>query len=113
MSRALIASRRENALAVRIIRNANPGGTKDKAGETVNGGALGRDNPTYHASAGWDWMSTIRGRNDGIWDNVTLTTSGPVTIENPLVTQHAASPRHNERRCLDRRRRCTTRRLTR
>ena len=76
----------KNALAVRIIRNATPGGTKDKAGDTVNGGALGRDNPTFHASAGWDWMSTIRGRNDGIWGEVTLTTSGPVTIENPLVT---------------------------
>jgi hypothetical protein len=44
-----------NALAVRIVRVANPGSTKDKAGPTVNGGALGRDNPTFHASAGWDW----------------------------------------------------------
>jgi hypothetical protein len=75
-----------NALAVRILRNDNPGGAKDKEGDTVNGGALGRDNPTYHASAGWDWMSTIRGRNTGIWAGVTLTTSGAVTIEAPLVT---------------------------
>jgi len=75
-----------NALAVRIIFVANPGGTKDKAGPTVNGGALGRDNPTFHASAGWDWMSTIRGRNTGIWSSVSLTTSGAVKIENPLVT---------------------------
>jgi hypothetical protein len=75
-----------NSLAVRIIRTANPGSTKDKAGRTVNGGALGRDNPTYHASAGWDWISTIRGRNTGIWSNVSLTTSAAVTIENPLVT---------------------------
>lgn len=76
----------QNALAVRVIANANPGGTKDKAGRTVNGGALGRDNPTFHASAGWDWISTIRGRDDGIWDSVTLTTTGPVTIEDPLVS---------------------------
>jgi beta-galactosidase/beta-glucuronidase len=76
----------QNALAVRIIANANPGSTKDKAGRTVNGGALGRDNPTFHAAAGWDWISTIRGRDDGIWDNVSLTTSGPVTIESPLVS---------------------------
>ena len=75
-----------NALAVHIIRVANPGSTKDKAGPTVNGGALGRDNPTYHASAGWDWISTIRGRDTGIWSNVSLTTSGPVKIEDPLVT---------------------------
>ncbi|HKO14432.1 MAG TPA: discoidin domain-containing protein, partial [Acidobacteriaceae bacterium] len=75
-----------NALAIRVIANANPGGTKDKAGRTVNGGALGRDNPTFHAAIGWDWMDTIRGRDDGIWDSVTLTTSGPVTVEFPLVT---------------------------
>jgi len=83
---ALVKHDGVNALAVRIIRVANPGSTKDKAGPTVNGGALGRDNPTYHASAGWDWMSTIRGRDTGIWSNVSLTTSGPVKIENPLVT---------------------------
>ena len=81
---ALLHPRAMNALAVRIIRNANPGSTKDKAGETVNGGALGRDNPTYHASAGWDWISTIRGRNTGIWSNVSFRTSGPVTMEGPL-----------------------------
>jgi len=75
-----------NALAVRIIRVANPGSTKDKAGPTVNGGTLGRDNPTYHASAGWDWISTIRGRDTGIWSNVSVTASGPVKIEDPLVT---------------------------
>lgn len=75
-----------NAIAVRIVGNANPGSTKDKASATVNGGALGRDNPTYHASAGWDWMSTIRGRNTGIWSNVSLSSSGVVTLADPLVT---------------------------
>jgi hypothetical protein len=83
---AFIHPHASNALAVRIIRNDNPGSTKDKAGETVNGGALGRDNPTYHASAGWDWISTIRGRDTGIWSNVSLDVAGPVTIEDPLVT---------------------------
>ena len=83
---ALLRPGAANALAVRIIRNANPGSTKDKAGRTVNGGALGRDNPTYHASAGWDWISTIRGRDSGIWSNVFLAASAAVTIENPLVT---------------------------
>jgi Exo-beta-D-glucosaminidase Ig-fold domain/F5/8 type C domain/Glycosyl hydrolases family 2/Glycosyl hydrolases family 2, sugar binding domain len=80
------ASKQMNALAVRILRNDNPGSTKDKAGPTVNGGALGRDNPTYHASAGWDWISTIRGRNTGIWSNVSLHVTGPVIVEDPLVT---------------------------
>ncbi len=82
----------KNALAVRVLRNAHPGGTKDKEGETPNGGALGLDNPTYHASIGWDWMPTIRGRNTGIWSNVTLTQTGAVTIENPLVTSTLPLP---------------------
>lgn len=77
----------KNALAVRVLRNAHPGGTKDKeAAESPNGGALGLDNPTYHASIGWDWMPTIRGRDTGIWSNVTLTETGAVAIENPQVT---------------------------
>jgi hypothetical protein len=89
---ALVYPGATNALAVRVLQPANPGSTKDKAGATVNGGALGRDNPTYHASAGWDWISTIRGRNSGIWSNVSLTTSGAVTIEDPLVTSTLPLP---------------------
>lgn len=89
---ALVHRGGTNALAVRIIRVANPGSTKDKAGPTVNGGALGRDNPTYHASAGWDWISTIRGRDTGIWSKITLTTSGAVKIEDPLVTSTLPLP---------------------
>jgi hypothetical protein len=89
---ALIHPGTTNALAVRILHVDNPGSTKDKAGRTLNGGALGRDNPTYHASAGWDWISTIRGRDTGIWSDVTLSTSGEVTIENPLVTSKLPLP---------------------
>jgi hypothetical protein len=78
----------KNALAVRIIRNDTPGSAKQKTSALAghNGGALGLDNPTFHASVGWDWISTIRGRNTGIWNDVYLTTSGPVTIGNPCVT---------------------------
>jgi beta-galactosidase/beta-glucuronidase len=75
-----------NSLAVLVKKVDHPGGTKDKEGDTVNGGALGRDNPTFHASAGWDWMSTIRGRNTGIWSEVRLTTTKSVKIESPAVT---------------------------
>jgi hypothetical protein len=76
-----------NALAVRIEKNATPGSAKQKTIESPakNGGALGADNPTYHASIGWDWIPTIRGRNIGIWDEISLTTSGPVTIESPFI----------------------------
>jgi hypothetical protein len=82
----------KNAVAVLVLRNAHPGGTKDKEGPSPNGGALGRDNPTYHASIGWDWMPTVRGRDTGIWSNVTLTQSGPVTIEHPLVASTLPLP---------------------
>ena len=77
----------KNALAVRIEKNASPGSTKQKILETagLNGGAPGADNPTYHASIGWDWIPTVRGRNIGIWNDVYLTSSGSVTIENPFV----------------------------
>jgi len=81
-----------NSLAVLVKKTDHPGGTKDKEGDTVNGGALGRDNPTFHASAGWDWMSTIRGRNTGIWNEVRLTTTKAVKIENPAVTTKLPLP---------------------
>ena len=76
-----------NALAVLVEKNATPGSVKEKTFDNPdkNGGALGADNPTYHASIGWDWIPTIRGRDTGIWNNVYLTTTGPVTIEDPFV----------------------------
>ena len=78
----------KNALAVRVEKNATPGSVKEKTFESpgLNGGALGADNPTYHASIGWDWIPTIRGRNTGIWAGVELDYTGAVTIENPFVT---------------------------
>ncbi len=90
-----------NALAVRIEKNATPGSVKQKTFETPgkNGGALGADNPTYHASIGWDWIPTIRGRNTGIWGDVYLTETGPVTIENPFVTTTLPLPDTSQRRC--------------
>lgn len=80
-------SDQKNALAVRIEKVATPGSCKQKTWESngPNGGALGADNPTYHASVGWDWIPTIRGRNTGIIGDVYLTATGPVTLENPLV----------------------------
>jgi hypothetical protein len=77
-----------NALAVRIEKNATPGSAKQKtfASAGKNGGAPGADNPTYHASIGWDWIPTIRGRNTGIWGDVFLTLTGAVTIEDPFLS---------------------------
>ena len=77
-----------NELEVLIIANANPGGVKVKTEKNTdfNGGLLGADNPTFHATIGWDWISSIRGRDIGIWDDVYLTTSSDVTVSDPVVT---------------------------
>jgi hypothetical protein len=77
-----------------VEKNATPGSTKEKTFENPdkNGGALGADNPTYHASIGWDWIPTIRGRNTGIWGDVYLEITGPVILENPLITTHVPLP---------------------
>lgn len=85
---------RPNALAVRIEKNATPGSCKQKTLENVgkNGGALGADNPTFHASIGWDWIPTIRGRNTGIWGNVFLELTQQVTLENPFVSTRLPLP---------------------
>jgi hypothetical protein len=76
-----------NALAVRIEKNRTPGSAKQKTLESPgqNGGALGADDPTYHASVGWDWIPTVRGRNIGIWNDVHLRVTGPVTVDDPFV----------------------------
>lgn len=78
----------ENVLAVEIVKNAHPGAVKEKfrLNTDFNGGILGYDNPTFHATIGWDWISTIRGRNIGIWNDVYLTASGDVSLSDPLVT---------------------------
>ena len=78
----------DNELTVLIHANDNPGGVKVKTEKNTdyNGGILGADNPTFHATIGWDWISTIRGRDIGIWDDVYLTASGDVTVSDPVVT---------------------------
>lgn len=83
----LIRPGQKNAIAVKVEKNATPGSVKEKTFDNPdkNGGALGADNPTFHSTIGWDWIPTVRGRDTGIWNNVYLSTSGPVTIENPFV----------------------------
>ena len=91
---ALIHPAAKNALAVRVIKNATPGNIKVPTMQTTgpNGGVLGADNPTYHASIGWDWIPTIRGRNAGIWADVYLTGTGDVSIEDPFVNSTLPLP---------------------
>jgi len=90
----LIKPGQNNAIAVRIEKNAHIGVIKEQTAQSPdkNGGILGADNPTFHASIGWDWIPTIRGRNIGIWNDVFLSTKGQVTIENPFVSTRLPLP---------------------
>jgi beta-galactosidase/beta-glucuronidase len=90
----LIKPGQVNAIAVLIKKNDNIGIIKEATElyHDKNGGILGADNPTYHASIGWDWIPTIRGRNIGIWNDVFLNVTGPVTIEDPLLTTDLKLP---------------------
>lgn len=83
-----------NSLAVRIIKCAHPGLIKEQTALSTdsNGGMLGADNPTFHASVGWDWIPTIRGRNIGIWNDVYLTATGDVTVDYPFVRTELDDP---------------------
>ena len=76
-----------NCLAVKIIHNPHYGMVKEQTAYTPdkNGGILGADNPTIHASIGWDWVPTVRGRNMGIIDDVCINYTGEVTVEEPFV----------------------------
>ncbi len=81
-----------NCLAVLIHKVAHPGPGPKKVvhkklgSPTVNGDVLGADSPTFLATAGWNWLPIVRGRDIGIWNEVRLETSGDVTLVDPWVT---------------------------
>ncbi len=77
----------KNYLAVEIVCNEHFAAIKEKDKNTTqfNGGILGADNPTFHATVGWDWITTVRGREAGIWNEVYLSTTGMVGVSDPYV----------------------------
>ncbi len=52
-----------------------------------NGGPTGDigKNVTMQCSIGWDWIPEVRDRNMGLWQPVTLSATGPVDINYPVV----------------------------
>lgn len=83
-----------NDLAIKIIRNDHYGVVKN---QTVYhsgkcGGEIAYDNPTMHASQGWDWMQTVRGRNIGIYDDLYVRYTGAVCVEDPFVRTELSLP---------------------
>ncbi len=83
-----------NTVAVHIFKNAHFGAVKEKNAESpdFNGGVLGADNPTFHATVGWDWMPSVRGRDSGIWNDVRIEDRSDVVLGDPLVTSRVAGP---------------------
>lgn len=90
-----------NALAVLVHPIEITGGFKQKtkvvraAGENKNGGdgEIGR-NTTMLMTVGWDFTFTdgIRDRNTGIWKDVKLFATGPVTLRHPHVKSELPIP---------------------
>ncbi len=71
------------AVAVKVSPAPHPGIPEEEslsAGPGENGGQMAMDGPSFMAAEGWDWIPTIRDRETGIWQDVTLTTTGDVRI---------------------------------
>ena len=86
--------RANNCVAVRIIPNANPGEVHpvDLEHHVGNGGILGLDNPTFHPTVGWDWIPTVPGRDIGIWGDVYITSTGYLSVSDPIFRSELNLP---------------------
>jgi hypothetical protein len=85
----------KNVLAVMIAPPPDPGLLAEesmKFGPREDGGKLCLDGPTFQCSEGWDWIPPIRDRDSGIWQDVMLHATGPVTIEDPQVITQLPLP---------------------
>jgi beta-galactosidase/beta-glucuronidase len=83
-------------LAVLIKPPPHPGTPLEQTvlnGTGRNGGILAEDGPTFLCTIGWDWIPGIRDRDMGIWQKVFLSATGPVVIENPLVSSDLPLPK--------------------
>ncbi|CAL5380748.1 unnamed protein product [Camellia sinensis] len=71
----------ENLLAVLVHPPDHPGRIPPEGGQ---GGdhEIGKDVAAQYVE-GWDWIIPIRDRNTGIWDEVSISVTGPVKIVDP------------------------------
>ncbi|MGB7136809.1 MAG: LamG-like jellyroll fold domain-containing protein [Acidobacteriaceae bacterium] len=95
----LVRNSGENALAVRVYPPPHAGIAEEESltsGPGSDGGVEVLDGPTFAASEGWDWIPSIRDRNTGIWQDVTLTASGPVDIGDLNVVTTLPKPDRSE-----------------
>ena len=103
---SLLKKNGKNHVAVLIKRLDHPGDPtqgwadpvkykvmhKSLGSKTTNGGVIGYDSPTFLASAGWNWLPIIRGRNLGIWNHVSLSKDLGVKIIDPWIESHLNLP---------------------
>jgi hypothetical protein len=69
-----------NRLAVIVHPPDPPGKPEGQGGDGVIGKSV-----SMQFTAGWDWICPIRDRNTGIWDEVSLETTGTVDLLDPFV----------------------------
>ncbi len=82
------------AIAVLVHPQPHPGVPHQHTvalGTGHNGGVTSLDGPTFLCTIGWDWIPAIADRDTGIWLPVTLSSTGPVVIQNPYVTAKLSS----------------------
>ena len=70
-----------NTLAVIVFPPVYPG--KPNGGQ--GGDGMIARNCTMQYTPGWDWVQAVKDRNTGIWDEVSLTTTGSVKLAAPYV----------------------------
>lgn len=70
-----------NILAVQVYPPDHAGNPNGGQG---GDGQIARNN-TMQYTPGWDWIQPVRDRNTGIWDEVSVTATGPVRLQHPYV----------------------------
>jgi len=84
-----LVAKGNNVLAVRVWPQPHysqgTGESSVKLGPGNNGADALLDGPTFFSSEGWDWNPTARDRCTGIWQDVLIIPSGPVTVADPQV----------------------------
>ncbi|MGN6566806.1 MAG: glycoside hydrolase family 2 protein, partial [Flavipsychrobacter sp.] len=86
----LLAKNGRNRLAV-IVHPPVPYG---KANGGQGGDGMIGHCVTNQYVLGWDWIQPIRDRNTGIWDKVTISNTGAVSINDPQIIMHVPGKRN-------------------
>jgi len=85
----LLSAKGNNVLAVRVWPQPHytqgTGESSVKFGPGSNGSDGMLDGPTFFCTEGWDWIPTIRDRCTGVWQDVIVRPTGPVTINDPQI----------------------------